>query len=321
MAVNFRTLDLNLLRVFDVVMAERNLTRAADRLAITQPAVSNALKRLREAVGEDLLTRSAHGVVPTPRADALWMDVRVALAQLRGALEPAEFNPQTEAVNFRITMADATAAMFMPALIARIEAAGALANVRVLPLTTGDPRSLLERGEADLAVGYFPEAVAAVLAQGDDAPLRHERLHDSGYVIVMRRGHPLADAELTLDAYCSAHHLLVSFSGRAFGPVDEILAVRNRARRIVLTVNQYFTAGRVVARSDLLTVMPEYFVDATGFRDQLVMRPLPFELDGMHVEALWHMRHDRISAHQWLRAGLLAAAQDVARLSRPGQAG
>jgi DNA-binding transcriptional LysR family regulator len=311
MSVNFRTLDLNLLRVFDVVMAERNLTRAAERLSITQPAVSNALKRLREAVGEDLLTRRAYGVVPTPRAEALWIEVRVALAQLRGALDPAEFSPQTDAVSFRLVMADATAAMFMPALIARIEAADALANLRVLPLTTADPRGLLERGEADLAVGYFPEATAALLAQGPAASLRRERLHQSDYVCVMRCGHPLAARELTLDGYCAAHHLLVSFSGRAFGPVDEILAAQSRARRIVLTVNQYFTGGRVVARSDLLTVLPAYFVEATGFKEQLITRPLPFDLPPMHVEALWHMRHDRISAHQWLRAGLVEAVRNV----------
>ena len=91
--LNFRTLDLNLLRVFDVVMAERNLTRAAERLSLTQPAVSNALKRLRDSVGEDLLTRSAHGVVPTPRAEALWPEVRSALGRLRSALAPGEFDP------------------------------------------------------------------------------------------------------------------------------------------------------------------------------------------------------------------------------------
>ena len=103
-ALNFRTLDLNLLRVFDVVMAERNLTRAAERLSLTQPAVSNALKRLREAVGEDLLTRSAHGVVPTPRAEALWPEVRSALGRLRGVLAPGEFDPAADAANFRIAM-------------------------------------------------------------------------------------------------------------------------------------------------------------------------------------------------------------------------
>ncbi|HEY4066605.1 MAG TPA: LysR family transcriptional regulator, partial [Burkholderiaceae bacterium] len=129
-ALNFRTLDLNLLRVFDVVMAERNLTRAADRLSITQPAVSNALKRLRESVGEDLLTRVQSGVRPTPRAEALWPEVRAALDHLQAALSPEAFNPQTDAATYRIAMADATAAMFMPPLVSHIEHSRALANVR-----------------------------------------------------------------------------------------------------------------------------------------------------------------------------------------------
>lgn len=310
--MNFRTLDLNLLRVFDVVMAERNLTRAADRLSVTQPAVSNALKRLRDAVGEDLLQRTAFGVKPTPKAEALWPAVRAALNQLQGTLDPGEYDPRSDAVSFRIAMADATAAMYMPGLICRIEAAGALANLRVLPLTTNDPRALLDRAEADLAVGYFPEAVAALMSAGRGALLRRERLYESGYVCVMRPEHPLAGAELTLDAYCAAHHLLVSFSGRAHGLVDQALTAVNRSRRIVLTVNQYFTAGRVVARSDLLTVLPDYFVAATGFKERLVTRPLPFALPGLHIEMLWHMRTDGVSAHQWLRAGLAAAARDVA---------
>lgn len=307
-APNFRTLDLNLLRVFDVVMAERNLTRAAERLSITQPAVSNALKRLKESVGEDLLTRERSGVKPTPRAEALWPEVRSALGHLRAALSPGEFNPQVDAASFRIAMADATAAMFMPSLVAQIERSEALANVRVLPLTTRDPGALLERGDADLAIGYFPETVAGLLAQGGDAPLRHQQLHDSAYVCVMREGHPLAQRELTLDDYCAAHHLLVSLSGRPHGLVDQALAALNRKRRIVLTVNQYFTAGRVVAHSNLLTVLPAFFVGATGYREQVVTRPLPFHLANLHVAMLWHQRHDRVSSHQWLRARLLEAA-------------
>src|SRR3982750_1578293 len=103
-ALNFRTLDLNLLRVFDVVMAERNLTRAAERLSLTQPAVSNALKRLKESVGEDLLTRAPGGVKPTRGAQALWPGLRTALGHLRAALSPDAFNPQTDAVSFRIAM-------------------------------------------------------------------------------------------------------------------------------------------------------------------------------------------------------------------------
>src|SRR5882757_7338467 len=177
-ALNFRTLDLNLLRVFDVVMAERNLTRAAERLSITQPAVSNALKRLRESVGEDLLTRAPTGVRPTPRAEALWPDVRAALGNLQAALSPDEFNPQTDPATFRIAMADATAALFMPSLVSHIEHSQALANIRVTPLATRDPSTLLERGDADVAIGYFPQAAVAAPADGGDATLSQTRLRE-----------------------------------------------------------------------------------------------------------------------------------------------
>ncbi len=307
-AMNFRTLDLNLLRVFDVVMAERNLTRAAERLSLSQPAVSNALKRLKESVGEDFLTRSSSGVKPTPRAEALWPEVRRALGDLRAALEPGEFNPQADPASFRIAMADATTALFMPPLVSHIEASRALASLRVLPLTTRDPSTLLERGDADLAIGYFPEAVAALTSQGCDSPLRHAHLHDSEYVCVMRDRHPLGAGELTLDAYCAADHLLVNFAGRPYGLADQALAALNCRRRIVLTVNQYFTAGRVVANSNLLTVLPACFVGATGYHEHVVTRPLPFRLGGLQVAMLWHRRNDAASSHQWLRARLLEAA-------------
>jgi DNA-binding transcriptional LysR family regulator len=211
-AMNFRHLDLNLLRVFDVVMSERNLTRAASRLSLTQSAVSNSLKRLRESVGEDLLTRAAFGVRPTPRAEALWPAVRRALAELDDAFTPGEFDPGLKPIGFRIATGDAIAATLMPALVAQIETSHALANLRVLPLTTREPHGLLERGEADLAVGHFPETIAGLLAEGSSALLRHQRLYESEYVCVMRRGHLLAQEELTLDRFCAAHHLLVSFA-------------------------------------------------------------------------------------------------------------
>jgi DNA-binding transcriptional LysR family regulator len=268
------------------------------------------LKRLRDAVGEDLLTRSAHGVNPTPRAEALWPEVRSALGRLRGVLAPGEYDPKADAANFRIAMADATAALFMPPLVAQIEQTGALANLRSLPLTVRDPSGLLERGDADIAVGFFPDTVATLLAQGDSALLRRQRLNEGEYLCVMRRGHPLAKSgALTLEAYCAAHHLLVSLSGRDHGLADQVLAGLNRKRRVVLTVNQYFTAGRVVANSDLLTVLPAYFIESTGYREQLVSRSLPFALPSLHLEMLWHIRNDRSSAHQWLRARLLDAVQ------------
>lgn len=307
--MNFRTLDLNLLRVFDQVMAEQNLTRAAERLAMTQPAVSNALRRLRDAIGDELLVRTAFGVRPTPRAEALWPEVRSALSQLQEAIAPVSFDPCQKEVTFRIAMADATAAKLLPGLVGHIEREQALVNLRVQPLTTRDPRALLERGEADYAVGYFPDAVALLVTEGPQASLRHARMWDSAYVCAMRPGHPLAGQDLTLDTFCAAHHLLVSFSGRAHGFVDQALTALNRTRRIVLTVNQFFTAGQVVQRSDLLTVLPRDFLSATGIEDELVIKPLPMALQRVHVEVLWHQRHERSPAHRWMLQRILACAR------------
>ena len=306
--MNFRTLDLNLLRVFDAVMAEGSLTRAAERLAMTQPAASHALKRLHTAVGEDLLLRTAFGMRPTARAEALWPQVRAALAQLQGALSPRSFDPKADSASFSIAMADATAAMLLPPLISAIETEQALANIRVLPLTTRDPRRLVEDGDADLAVGYFPTAIPAIAAQGADATLHHCQLYASEYVCVMRRDHPLADQELTLDAFVEARHLLVSFSGRPHGFVDEALAALGRQRRIMLTVNQFATAGSIVARSDLLTVLPLQFLPATGAEHRLAQKQLPMAVAPIRVEMMWHLRKDDDPAHRWLRERLIEAA-------------
>jgi DNA-binding transcriptional LysR family regulator len=307
--MNFRTLDLNLLRVFDAVMAERNLTRAAERLSLTQPAVSNALKRLRDSVGEELLTRIPHGVKPTARAEALWPEVRVALEQLQAAFEPSRFDPQFDGATFRIAMSDGTAVVLMPPLIEHVERTGALVNLRVLPLVERDPRPLLASGDADAAVGYFPEAVARMLDQGPADSLRRERLYDSGYVCVMRKDHPLAGTALTLDAFCDAHHLLMSLSGQAHGAVEHALAALGRARRIVATVNQYHTAGRIVVHSNLLTVLPTSLVATTGFADRLEVRALPFAVDALHIDLLWHLRNDAAPAQRWLRRRLAGAAR------------
>jgi DNA-binding transcriptional LysR family regulator len=290
-------------------MAEGSLTRAAATLAMTQPAVSHALRRLRDAVGEDLFIRVAHGVRPTPRAEALWPQVRAALGQLRQALAPGDFDPSRDAAQLRMATADATAALITPALIGRIESERLLVNLRLQPLTTRDPRHLLDSGETDLAVGFFPELLTTIVAQGSDSHLRHARLYDSRYMCVMRKGHPLAKQALTLDDYTQALHLLVSFSGRAKGYVDQALAALGRSRRVVLTVNQFFTAGRVVARSDLLTVLPEGFVEATGYGHELVTRELPLALGPVHVEMVWHLRHDADPAHRWLRAAVDTAVR------------
>lgn len=312
--MKFLNLDLNLLKVFDAVMAERNLTRAAERLAMTQPAVSHALKRLRETLGDPLFVRQAFGMKPTARSDELWPEVRTILARLQSLLDPGAYDPCAEEHTFRIAMADATSAMVLPPLIHDLERSGALANVHVLPLTTRDPRALLEQGEADFAIGYFPGAMAALQSQGSQSTIRQHRLYEGEYVCVMRMGHPLAAATLDLDAYCAARHLLVSFSGRPHGFVDEALSTLQRSRRIVMTVNQFFTAGRVVAQSDLLTVLPAHFVEATGYRGQLLERHLPVPLARVNVDLLWHLRSEGRSAEMWMRERLIAAAGRAATI-------
>lgn len=310
-SLNFRTLDLNLLRVFDQVMAERNLTRAAHNLAMTQPAVSNALSRLRHFLGDRLVVRSGYGVEPTARALALWPAVSDALRQLESSLVPGAFDPAHEERSFVLAMADATAATVMPGLIEVIEQEAPGVSIRVVPLTTRDPRRLLDEAQADLAVGYFPAVLADLTARtqaGAVVTFELERLYDSQYVCVMRKDHPLAGQPLTLDAYCAAQHLLVSFSGRPYGFIDEALAAIDRKRRIVLTVNQFFTAGQVVANSHLLTVLPRHFVRATGQAQALALHELPLAVPPVHVDSLWHRRQDRDPAQQWLRQAVARSA-------------
>ncbi len=308
---NLRTFDLNLLKVFDVVMAERSLTKAAKHLSLTQPAVSNALRRLRESLGDDLLVRKGRTLEPSARAQEVWPPVREALRSLQASLAPSVFDPAVADTAFVLAMADATAAELMPGLVAVFAKEAPSVSLRVLPLTTRDPRRLLDEGQADLAIGHFPGALADLGARaqmGETASFLHHRLFQGEYVCVMRRGHPFATGALTLNRYCGARHLLVSFSGRAFGFVDEALALKGRTRRVVLTVNQFFTAGKVVANSDLLTVLPRHFINVTGFADQLLQRELPFEVPRIQVDALWHHRQDASSAQAWLRAKVLALA-------------
>ena len=316
---NFRTLDLNLLRVFDEVMAEKSLTKAARNLSITQPAVSNALRRLRETLGDDLVRREGHGIAPTPFALMLWPNVRQALDQLQSALVPQQFIPAEARNAFVLAMADATAAELMGGLGQTLEHHAPKVSIRVLPLTTRDPRNMLNEGTADLALGYFPAVLADLTAKaqsGEAVAFEHHRLYDGEYVCVMRRGHPLAQKNITLDEFCNARHLLVSFSGRPYGFIDEALTSIGRHRRVVMTVNQFFTAGRVVVNSDLLTVLPKHFVPTTGIADELFMCDLPFKVTTLHVDALWHRRKHAQSDHVWLRENLIRIAHDVFKGAR-----
>jgi DNA-binding transcriptional LysR family regulator len=133
----------------------------------------------------------------------------------------------------------------------------------------------------------------------------------------MRRQHPLAQKNISLDEFCNARHLLVSFSGRPYGFIDEALASIGKQRRVVMTVNQFFTAGRVVVNSDLLTVLPKHFVPTTGIAHELFMCELPFKVPTLHVDAVWHRRKQAQNEHVWLREVLIDIAHDVFKSARP----
>ena len=165
-----------------------------------------------------------------------------------------------------------------------------------------------DKKEVDFAIGYFPEMMTTIVTQGPQSAWRHQTLYDSKYVCVMRKDHALATQELDLDAFCSAHHVLVSFSGQPYGFVDQAMARLDRTRRIVLTVNQFFTAAQIVVNSDLLTVLPRTFLPVTGLQDALIVRPIPLQVSPVRVEMIWHRRHDLHPAHTWMRQTFVQAS-------------
>jgi len=258
------------------------------------------LRRLRDTLHDELLTRQGQVLVPTPRAESLWPVIRTALQQLEQSLAPSGFEPSTDQSTFILTMADATASELMPGLSSWLETQAPGVSLRVVPLTTRDPRRLLRAETADLAVGHFPAVLADLTARaqsGEGVDFRHQRLFDGEYVCVMRRNHPLAREPLTLDAFCEARHLLVSFSGRPYGFVDEALASRGLQRRVVMTVNQF--------------VLPRHFVQVAGMGDALALRELPFDVPAVHVDMLWSGHRPQTAAQVWLRDAVARAAQDA----------
>jgi DNA-binding transcriptional LysR family regulator len=309
--MNFRTLDLNLLRVFDAVMVERNVTRAAETLSMTQPAVSNALRRLREAIGEELFVPGSTGVTPTPHAEALWPAVREALSGLRDLFEPQAFDPTRDERRFTLAMADATAAVILPRLTAALQQERARVALHVEALTSRDPRTLLERGAADAAIGFFPDVARAFAAEFGQGEFGLQPLYSCDYVCVMRRDHPLAGRPvLTLDDYCNAEHARISFAGRPHGFIDQMLAGVGRSRRVVLLIGHYAAALQAVRASDLLAVVPRRFVDASGLADSLHATAPPFDMPRLEIALLWHRRHERDAAQRWLREAIARVAPE-----------
>lgn len=287
---DIRNLDLNLLKAFDALMDERNVTRAAERLALTQPAVSGMLQRLREQFSDPLFVRSQRGIVPTPRALALAEPVKRVLDEIGLWLTPPEFDPAS--AQFTLTMAatdyalQAIVAPFITAL--RQQAPGVRLAVR-----TPDSAQLteqLERGTLDIAL-LTPESTPP--------QLHVRRLYDADYVCALRSGHPAAAGPLTLERFCALEHALVSYSGAPFhGITDEVLARAGQQRRVVLALDSFLILPGLLRSTDLVAVVPRRLVCAAP---GLTLLPPPLATPGFTKVAAWHERTHHAPALQWAR--------------------
>ena len=299
-AMNLRTLDLNLLRVLDTLLAERNVTRAAARLHLSQPALSNALARLRRALDDPLLVRTPRGMVPTPRAVALAEPVHRALAGLEEAVGDRRFDPATSDQVFRLAATDYMEFVVFPPLIRRLRAIGSRIALHVAPLEETAKADALARGDIDLALGYF---------RRPDENLHAHALFDERFVCLVRRNHPVVRRRLTLKQFVALDHVLVAPSGVAHGVVDEQLERRGLARRVALAIPHFLQVPFVVAETDYIATLTERVAQRFVSLLPLKIFPPPLEVPGFTVSMLWHARTQHSPAHRWLREQLVEIAQ------------
>ncbi len=301
--MNWRTLDLNLLVVFDAVAQARSATRAAAKLNMTQPAISHALARLRAALRDELFVRTPDGMEPTPFAGRLAGPVRAALDGLGAALDgAAAFDPATAERSFTIAL-DNRAALVIAAPVATAMAAEAPGiSLDLRPSGTLDVAEQLDRADLDLALG----SLAAPGERFSDL-----RLFENGYAALMRRGHPLAGGgALSLAALGGVPHLALSSTGEGTEFVDAELARHGLARRVALRA-PLLAAATILAQSDMVAVVGERTARAFAGIAPLEVAALPFASPRLVTAMLWHRRLDDVPAHRWLRALVLR----VARLS------
>lgn len=288
---NFGRLDLNLLITLDVLLTERNVTRAAERLNLSQPSVSVQLAKLRETLGDPLLLPGPRGMRPTARAEALREPLREALEALQRAVSPQRaFDPAQATDTWRVAAFDyAESTIVLPLLRGlRTMAPGTrLAIVQPVP-------SLLarqaEQGEIDLAFHT---------TDGAPQSLHRRPLFTERYVLVGRAGHPGLKRKPTPAQFCRLEHVIVSPDGGGFlGPTDEALAARGLSRRVVLSVPHFLFVLSVLASTDLVAMLPSRLVrEAAGLRAV----EAPIEIPGYEMSMLWHERVHRDPAHRWLR--------------------
>lgn len=298
---DIRSLDLNLLKALDALLDERSVTRAAARLALTQPAVSGLLTRLRESFDDPLFVRTQRGIIPTLRALELAAPVKQILGDIEVLLRPASFDPVAARFTLSIAATDYALRAIVVPFLAALRARAPGIKVAVRPIDDERVQSQLKRGDVDLAL-MTPESTPP------DLHARH--LFEEHYVCALREGHPDAiGGRLPLDRFCALDHALVSYAGGGFwGVTDDMLARQGRERRVVLSVTSFLILLDILRTSDLIAVVPlKLLNDAAGLA---VLAP-PIEIPGFTKVLTWHERTHRDPGHQWARALLFETVQGL----------
>jgi DNA-binding transcriptional LysR family regulator len=289
--MNLRTLDLNLLLVFDAILRERSVIGAAKRLHLSQPAVSHALNRLRRRLKDQLFVRASTGMMPTPRAEQLALPVRKALDGLQLALEPESFSPATAERRFVIAVNNYAAVVLAAPLVARCRELAPRVRLSLRPSLSLDVAELLERAELDLAISAA------------DTPADRfatSVLVEDRYVVVMRRRHPAARRKLDLATFAKLPHLGISSTGEDISFVDAALASHGLSRSIALEA-PYLSAGPLLVQSDMVAVLGRQIALEFQRSHPIELRELPFDSPNLRSIMLWHRRLDDQPAQRWLR--------------------
>ena len=312
-ASELRNIDLNLLLVFDVLYRTRSATRAAEALHLTQPAVSNALKRLRETFGDVLFVKTAEGMQPTPRADAIAALLDEGFAPLRLALQAGRaFNPATATRSFRLYVSDVGQAVFVPPLVAHLRKAAS--GIRIV--TTDPPldaaQQMMKLGQIDLAIGMFRDL------HGD---FRQQVLFHEGYVALLRRDHPAEGERLSLDAFFAADHVIyqpTAGSHALFEAELNALCLKiGKVRRVALQLAHSSALEQILSSGDFIACVPDSLARALAGRNGVRAAALPFDIATVPIAQFWHERFQRDEGHHWLRALIHALFHD----HHPGAAG
>lgn len=311
-AMHLAGVDLNLLVALDALLAERSVTRAARRLRLSQPAVSHALGRLRDLIGDPLLVRSGAQMMLTPRAEALVGRVHTALDAVAAAIEsPRSFDPARETRPFKLAGADFAQVGLVPGLCARLAAEAPGIDLLVHP-TTEDLHGLVARGEIDLALG-------PIRFTGLPASLQETALFEERFVCIVREGHPLARGRLTLERFAEARHAMIAPRGTAGGVVDDLLARQGLTRRVAARLPHFLVAPHVVASTDLILTLPERIARLYETELPIVILSPPIEIPGFTVNMVWHERTQADPAQVWIRKVLREVAK--ATTTRPRRRG